>query len=257
MAAPRNQLVERTGGWGASFLWSCSLHLALVTGLIGWTIYNRNFQMGDPNSQAGGGPVAVTAVETIPIFQPPAPERKVANRDTENEVSETKQKKAEPRDDEGVALFKKKKKETRKTDVRAMLDRRLPDERPVDRLTTDLGTKARSEMYRMNVSGMGNLGLGNNNPFGEGFGWYATLLQQKLAGKWVRDGLSARGRTIVAFTIFRNGTVAGGKVVQSSGNPAADRAALGAVEAINPFNPLPDKFPRSAANVEMTFELTQ
>ena len=257
----QNPYRAQTAGWGASFTTSLLLHGVLLGALAGWAWYlNRDhFVMGDATARLGGA-VGVTSVETIPIFQPPAPERKVA-RDTENEVPDKPHpKKAVPKDDDGIALIKKKKPE-KKLNLRAMLDRTLPDEKvQPNRLTSDLGSKARSEMYRMPVRGMGDLGLGNSNPFGEGLGWYATRLQTALAGKWTAEEvprLSARGRTVVTFTIFRNGIIANGKVLQSSGNPAADRAALRAVEAISPFVALPATFPRDAAFVEFYFDLKQ
>jgi TonB family protein len=250
-----------TSGWGASFTLSLLLHGLLLGGLAAWAWYlNRNlFTMGDPNAKLGGA-VGVNVVETIPIPQPPAPERKVA-RDTENEVPDKPEpKKVERRDDDGIALLKKKKKTPeKKIDLAKLADKRLlPEEKLPNRLSSNMGSKARSEMYR--VQGMGSVGVGDNSPFGAGLGWYATLLQKKLGEKWSAEEvprLSTYGRTVVNFTIFRNGNVGNGKVIQSSGNPAADRAALRAVEAINPFVALPPQFPRDAAFVEFYFDLKQ
>lgn len=248
-----------TSGWGASFTLSLFLHGFLLVALAGWAWYlNRNrLVMGDPNAKLGGS-VGVSVVETIPIPQPPAPERRVA-RDTDNQVPDKPEpRKAEPRNEDGVALIKKKP-PRKKIDLAQLADKRLlPEEQIPNRLTSNMGSKARSEMYR--VQGMGDLGMGDNSPFGAGLGWYATRLQKALGEKWSAEEvprLSARGRTVVTFTIFRNGTVANGKVIQSSGNPAADRAALRAVEAISPFVALPPAFPRDAAFVEFYFDLKQ
>lgn len=244
-----------TTGWGASFTTSLLLHGLVFAGLVGWTYFNRAFQFGDQDAKPGGT-VGVTVVKSIPIPQPPAPEIKKAARDTENEVLDKPEpKKIEPRIDEGIALLKKKKKE-KKLDLRAQADKyRLPDEKIPDRLTSSMGTRARSEMYQQ--PGVGQLGLGNNNPFGDGLGWYAKRLQEALASKWTIDDVPrfTAGRTSIAFKIFRNGTVADAKVLQSSGNAAADRAALRAVEAINPFIALPAQFSRDVATVEYQFDI--
>jgi TonB family protein len=244
-----------TTGWGASFTTSLLLHSLVFVGLIGWAYYQRAFRMGEQDGKPGGA-VGVTMVKSIPIPQDPAPEIKRAARDTPNEVLEKPEpKKVEQRLDEGIALLKKKKKE-KKLDLRAQADKyRLPEEKIPDRLASNMGTRARSEMYK--VAGSGEVGIGNNNPFGDGLGWYAKRLQEHIGSKWNTDDVPrlSGGRTSITFTIFRNGTVANGKVVQSSGNPAADRAALRAIEAANPFIPLPANFPRDAAFVEYQFDI--
>jgi TonB family protein len=241
-------------GWGATFTTSLLLHGLLFAGLAGWAIYNRAFQFGDQNAKPGGA-VGVTVVKSIPIPQPPAPEIKRAARDTENEVLDKPEpKKVEPRIDDGIALLKNKKK--KKLDLRAQADKyRLPEERIPDRLSSNMGTRARSEMFQQ--PGVGQLGLGNNNPFGDGLGWYAKRLQEALGAKWSIDDVPrfAAGRTSIAFKIFRNGSIADAKVILSSGNPAADRAALRAVEAIHPFIALPAQFSRDVAFVEYQFDI--
>ena len=242
-------------GWGTSFSTSLLLHGLVFAGLLGWAYYQRKFQLGDPTAKPGGA-VGVTMVNSIPIPQPPAPEVKKAARDTENEVLEKPEpKKRPPKVDDGLALVKKKKPE-KKLDLRAQADKyRLPDEKIPNRLTSNMGSRARSEMFQQ--PGVGQLGLGTSNPFGDGLGWYAKRLQEALASKWTVEDVPriSTGRTTIGFKILRNGNVTDAKVILSSGNPAGDRAALRAVEANNPFIPLPAQFPRDTATVEYQFDL--
>jgi len=110
------------------------------------------------------------------------------------------------------------------------------------------------------LSGGGGVGVGNNSPFGSQFGWYATLLRDKVAQNWKTSDLGqvhAASGAVVVFTILRDGSLAPGsvKISQTSGDRALDFSALRAVADAAPFARLPDGFPRTRADIELRFEL--
>jgi protein TonB len=249
--------LNESNGWSASLGGSLIAHALLMAALLGWSWWqNRDrMQLGDPDAK-GAGVVGVGVVTSIPIQTQRAETNRLA-RDTENEVPEAKSEpKTQAPEDDGVALLEKKRRPKKKQNLQAMLNRTLSDE-PPSRLTSDMGRRASADMLQ--VANVGNLGTGNSNPFGEGLGWYAKRLRDALASKWKIDDvprLSLGSRqTIVAFTIQRDGRVSGVRVLQSSGSPAADQAAVRAVNGIDPFVPLPGSFPRNNANVEYQFEI--
>ena len=51
-----------------------------------------------------------------------------------------------------------------------------------------------------------------------------------------------RGKVVLEFAILKDGSVAGLKVVGTSGDVALDRPAYGSITGSNPFPPLPREF---------------
>jgi TonB family protein len=64
--------------------------------------------------------------------------------------------------------------------------------------------------------------------------WYALIPE---SAQW------KKGRVVLEFFILKDGSVAGLKVVGSSGDVAMDRPAYGSITGSNPFPPLPREFP--------------
>jgi protein TonB len=254
MTAARDRL-------GAGFAQSVMVHGLLAGALVGWQAYSSRAreQWGDPNAIAGGS-VAITAVARIPIPARPGPVNPVAN-DTESELpTPPKQAKPEPKiEDDREAIAIKSKREPRKTtDIAASRQRYRPE--TADRenqIYSNTGQRAVSPM--MGVEGAGGVGTGTGSPLGARFGWYEALLRQRVAQKWRTQDLDARIRqlpvAIVTFTILRDGTIRGTKVVQSSGNYVLDVSAQRAILDAAPFPPLPPQFERDSANIEFWFEL--
>jgi protein TonB len=114
------------------------------------------------------------------------------------------------------------------------------------------GQRASNPMYQ--VQGGGGVGIGDNSPFGEEFGTYANIIRDNIARAWKPMKAGGTPSVVVTFTIQRNGSIANVKIATSSGNQGLDFSAQRAVlDAQLP--PLPDKFPRNQAEVQMKFEL--
>jgi protein TonB len=241
-------------------LWtSLALHASVVAALslYAFLANQRRSTFGEKNT-LGGGTVGVTLVNSIPLPPRLQVENRVA-RDTPNETAPKvdRQEKVENLlDDDGVALTKRKRKPER-TEAR-MRGSYLPkDDEP--RVNSNVGRAASTPMLA--VQNAGNMGTGNDNPFGDRFGWYAKLLRDRLAQHWRTNDVPGSIRTlppaIVTFEIARDGSVSDGsiQVLQSSGNYALDNSARRAVLEARPLPALPAQFERNTAKVEFWFEL--
>jgi TonB family protein len=66
--------------------------------------------------------------------------------------------------------------------------------------------------------------------------WYNLIPESAQAP------IMKKGKVTIEFAILKNGTVAGMKLVSTSGDVALDRGAWGGITASNPFPPLPNEF---------------
>ena len=77
------------------------------------------------------------------------------------------------------------------------------------------------------------------------YNWYALIPGVAVRGE--------KGRVIVVFTIFRNGTVQNLHVVASSKVEVLDRAATAAIKASDPFAALPADFKGEHIDLQLSF----
>lgn len=247
-----------------SFWGSVSLHASVAAALILYAVgeASRKPIMGDVNG-GGMGAVAVTAVHTIPLPSRNAPENPVANP-TESAVP-TPPPKAKPQpqkklpNPKAIALPDKMAPPVKI----AQPDRAAPNkfrEQQQDKpnqVYSTVGQAVSSTMYQ--IQGAGGMGLGNKDPFGQQFGYYAKLIIDQVGRHWNTASLTMQTSpvAIVTFTINRDGSVPQNsvRISQPSGILAVDRSAQRAVLDASPFPPLPAGFPRSDAQIELRFEL--
>jgi TonB family protein len=85
------------------------------------------------------------------------------------------------------------------------------------------------------------------------FSRYMAELQRKIKRQWFPPKGPESNRIRVLFQVSRDGTMSGLKLVNSSGNALADKAATNAVETAQPFPPLPAGAPESV-DIEFTFD---
>ncbi|MGH6629692.1 MAG: energy transducer TonB, partial [Burkholderiales bacterium] len=82
---------------------------------------------------------------------------------------------------------------------------------------------------------------------GVDFGPYLARVVFNVRRNWysmipVAARLGQKGRAVIVFEILRDGSVPELRLVGSSGSDPLDRAAAGAIQASNPFPPLPEEF---------------
>jgi TonB family protein len=84
---------------------------------------------------------------------------------------------------------------------------------------------------------------------GVDFGPYLQRVLHDVRSNWyglipesARAPIMKKGKVTIEFAILKNGTVAGMKLISTSGDVALDRGAWGGITASNPFPPLPNEF---------------
>jgi TonB family protein len=247
----------------AGSLWgSIGLHASVAVALAAYAAAeaSRKPIMGDVNG-GGMGAVTVTAVHTIPLPSRNAPENPVAN-DTKSCVptpppKAKPQPKVKPPDPKAIAL----------PDKMAPVKIAKPDSPPPNKFReqqhdapnqvySPVGQAASSQMFQK--AGAGGLTLGNNNPLGQQFGYYAKLIMDEVGRRWSTSTLNVQTApvAIITFTINRDGSVPQNsiKVAQTSGVSPVDLSAMRAVMD-SKFPPLPQGFTRNDAQIELRFEL--
>jgi TonB family protein len=75
--------------------------------------------------------------------------------------------------------------------------------------------------------------------------WFLVLPEGARMGQ--------RGRTVVQFSIAKNGSVPKLVIHMPSGNEPLDRAAVAGISASNPFPPLPNEYKGSVLQLQLVF----
>ncbi len=107
-------------------------------------------------------------------------------------------------------------------------------------------------------SGAGGIGLGGA-PGGARFdqdfeySFYQRQMIARIQANWQQIPVRGQTRVVIRFTIFRDGTISGAEVEDSSGQDLLDRAALRAVVLAEPFPRLPESYPRDRVGVHLLF----
>ncbi len=86
------------------------------------------------------------------------------------------------------------------------------------------------------------------------FGPYMRELQRRIKMNWEPPKGNESKRVVLLFKIARDGRLISHKVYKSSGLPAADRAAMHAVELTAPFKPLPPEYKGDSVDIQFTFD---
>ncbi|MGA2116632.1 MAG: TonB C-terminal domain-containing protein [Bryobacteraceae bacterium] len=243
------------------FAGSVVLHALVAASILSVSLFHgATEQWGDP--QGGGmGSVAVNPVNSIPLPPHSGPVNPVAN-DTESAVP-TPPPKAKPQpkaladDADAIALQGRTRKEKKHKEVAASPNKWRDQQHDVpNQLYSDVGPALSSPMFARH--GGGGIGVGNDSPFGNQFGWYAKLLCDKVGQNWQTAGLDPRttNTAVVTFVIRRDGSIAGTpRLTERSGNDALDISGQRAIMDAAPFSPLPSQFNKNEVEVRMRFSL--
>lgn len=236
---------------------SIAMHAAVSGGLLWWSWWEgrERAQFGDPNS-LGGTPI--TPVPGIPVVSR-GPQNPLAN-DTESQIPrqpkpETKE---EEKDDPAAVVLKGREAPKKQKKLAAKQTFQPKKETRPSQVYSTTGARTSSEMFTAQ-GGTGGVGVGQSNPFGARFGWYADLIRQRVSQKWRTQEVDPRVDSapvvILIFDIHRAGQVTNIRLLQRSGNYSLDVSAQRAVQEASPLPPLPDGFDRNSATVEFHFQL--
>jgi len=241
---------------------SAALHAALFSSVALFTSLGLRgrVQWGTPHSLGGGGSVGITAVRQLPLPARTGVTNPLAN-DTESRVPlppkpQPRAVRTPPPDAIPLKAHEAPKKSTYMRSQQYSPYRATPD-RP-NQLYSDTGQALSSSMFGAQT-GTGGVGMGPGSAFGNRFGWYRDLLEQRVGAKWHTDDVDPRLQTappvIITFEIQRNGQISNVRLFQGSGNRALDLSAQRAIYEAAPFPKLPDGYERSSANIEFWFQL--
>jgi protein TonB len=254
-------ILEQRDSLRSPVLASVGLHALVFSSLVlSTTLGSKGMQWGDPRS-LGGGSVGITAVSKIPLRARSGAANPLAN-DTESRVpmppkpQTTAVREPEP---DAIPIRGRKAQQQRLARAQKAQQYRAQPDRP-NQVYSSVGQALSSDMYggRTGTTG-GAVGVGPRGSFGQRFGWYRDLLEQRVGQKWRTDDVDPRVQTappvIVTFDILRNGQIRDVRVLQASGNRALDFSAQRAVYEAAPFPPLPQGYERDSAQIEFWFQL--
>jgi protein TonB len=111
------------------------------------------------------------------------------------------------------------------------------------------------------TSGVQIQGQGGGD-FATRYGWYVEAVRRKIGSNWnlfeidpaVRS--ARRAKSVLTFTIGRDGSVKNIRMEQSSGNISMDNSAQRALANAVPMPPLPNDYAGSYVNVNFDFDLS-
>lgn len=86
------------------------------------------------------------------------------------------------------------------------------------------------------------------------WGPYMRELQRRIKMNWEPPKGNESKRVVLLFKIARDGRLISHRIFKSSGLPAADRAAMSAVELTAPFKPLPPEYKGDSVEIQFTFD---
>ncbi|WP_218079822.1 TonB family protein [Anthocerotibacter panamensis] len=118
---------------------------------------------------------------------------------------------------------------------------------------TGPGGRGNSQLFNPDRSGEGDPGIDSAQDVD--FGPYMNQLQRRVKRAWFAPEQSNSRRTVLRFTIERNGQVSELKVSRSSGNATSDQAAIDAVRRAAPFPPLPSAYRGDEIEITFTFDI--
>jgi periplasmic protein TonB len=257
-------ILDARESWRKPLLLSVALHGSLVVAIAmaGLAGNRPREQWGSPNA-TGGASVGITPVSQIPLPARGGPENPLAN-DTESRVPEPPPSKQQSRrqaarDAAAIALKSKSQpKPPARTDSTTKRSNLKTPDSP-GQLYSSTGRALSSPL--VGQTGSGDVRMGQGGAFGNRFGSYKDLLQQKVGSRWRTNDVDSRLQTaptvIVTFTLHRDGSVSDVRVEESSRNQALDYAAQRAILEAAPFPPLPAGFERNEARIEFWFQLTR
>lgn len=241
---------------------SVAVHAAVFSSLALFTSLGvKGVLWGDPHA-VGGGSVGITAVQQIPLPGRSGERNPLAN-DTESRVpappKPQPRKIAKPPEPDAIALRSRKSaQQERATRTRETAQQYRPQPDRSNQLYSGAGQRLSSNMY--GSGGMsGTVGVGPRGAFGQRFGWYRDLLEQRVGQKWRTEEVDPRVQTappvIITFDIMRDGSVRNVRILQGSGNRTLDYSAQRAVFDAAPFPQLPPGYERDSAQIEFWFQL--
>jgi protein TonB len=259
--APHLDILDQPESLKGPLVGSLTLHISMAAAVVVFSLVGgRREYWGDRNA-GGGSAMLINVVHQLPLPANSGTVNPVAN-DTHSEAPEPKPeavKKVQVKEPEPDAIPIPSRSTPKKASPRAASVNKFR-EKQIDRpnqLYSSEGQRLVSPM--IGQPGSGGIGVGRGSPFGDRFGYYVDILRQKVAQSWRTGDVDPRIRmappAVVTFTIRRDGSISGVRVLQTSGNLALDLSAQRAIADAAPFPPLPAGYNGNDVSIEFWFEL--
>ena len=244
---------------GKAFMGSLLTHGLLVGIVFMSGLFNLKENWGSPHASSGS--VGVNMVKTIPIPRHEGPTNPLANDTKSIAPQEPAPVKPKPEvklpEPNAIPIpnkFEKPKKASPKPQSATLF---RPQQYQPNQVYSQTPQAANSPMYGM--KGAGGVDIGPATELGDRFGWYQTLMSDRISQHWDRADVRASPsqKCAVSFTIARNGTVSNVQITQPSGSYLLDTSAKRAILDSNPLPALPKEYEKNQVSVEVWFQLRQ
>jgi TonB family protein len=83
---------------------------------------------------------------------------------------------------------------------------------------------------------------------------YQGRMEQRIKAAWAWAGADKDLHAVVQFNLTPEGEIRNVRTIQSSGDRQYDASCERAVRVVNPLDPVPEKYRKDFATVEMTFK---
>jgi protein TonB len=232
----------------------------LVVGLVFISgLFHLKDNWGSPHASSGS--IGINVVPTIPIPRPEGPTNPLAN-DTKSIVPEAPapvkpQPQVKAPEPNAIPIPDKREKPKKVSPKPQSATLFRPQQYQSNQVYTRTPQSANSPLYGM--KGAGGIDIGPASELGDRFGWYTTLMSDRISQHWDRADVRANPsqKCAVSFTIARSGAVSNVQVTQPSGSYLLDTSAKRAVLDSNPLPALPKEFEKNQVSVEVWFQLRQ
>jgi protein TonB len=243
---------------GKAFTGSLLTHGLFVGIVLLSGLFNLKDNWGSPHASSGS--VGVNLV-TLNIPRNEGPTNPLAN-DTKSiapqEPAPVKQK-AQVKAPEPDAIqipnkFEKPKKVSPKPQSSTLF---RPQQYQANQVYSRTPQAANSPMYGM--KGAGGVDIGPATELGDRFGWYQTLMSDRISQHWDRADVRADPSQMcaISFIIARDGTVGNVQITHPSGSYLLDTSAKRAILDSSPLPALPKEYEKNQVSVEVRFQLRQ
>ena len=83
---------------------------------------------------------------------------------------------------------------------------------------------------------------------------YQGKMEERIKAAWAWAGADKSRHSVVQFNLSPSGEIKNVRTIESSGDTQYDASCERAVRAVNPLDPVPEKYRKDFATVEMTFK---
>jgi len=84
---------------------------------------------------------------------------------------------------------------------------------------------------------------------------YLDQLKRRVERQWIPGFTNSSSRTVLQFTVEKDGQVSGLRVISPSRFPMTDQVAVDAIQRASPFEPLPQGYDKERIDIQFTFDI--